>query len=514
MKHYFITGMKRQKTIIGKLRHIGILSILILGLIMPASAQRSRRGAQTKKPSTVKTKEGQVAPLSQEQLEARNKELVKQILDLQYERDFYKKKIADWTEAQRLATEEEKKTPAAAAPQPVQPVIIPYPYGGLQPPVVQPEMPKFRLSLADSLLRAARATARQGNYEEASRLFAQMVKQSGCHDEHYCEYGKFLYSMGAYQQALPVFNLVVNDDSLIAIASYYKSRIYQENGANKLAEVEMLRSKILGRSYKGYEVALGYQLLSQGQIDSAEHIFTGLLKQASGLEAEIYAGLAEIAYQKNDRVVEIAALQKSLSYNPGDLRNNFDIGVALLESGEYQSGLIFLQRAGNYRQSDIDVHFYLGQAFYHLQQWDKAIAEFQQSTTDKQKENEQRLWLAKTYYIKSLMAKSAGNFYDATNYFRKAREAHPDANSWMQAALSDLAQMFENERNFNQALDAYTQRLRLNPNDGTTLLRLGELYYRIGDLTEARNIFLNAMSVKQSAAQAEAWLRQIETYNP
>lgn len=512
MKHYLITGMKRQ-IIITKLGCIGILSALILGLMAPAFAQRSRRGAPTKKPSTVKTKEGQVAPLSLEQLEARNKELVKQILDLQYERDFYKKKIADWTEAQRLATEEEKKTPAAA-PQPVQPVIIPYPYGGLQPPAVQPETPKFRLTPADSLLRAARAIARQGNYEEASRLFAQMVKQSDCHDEHYCEYGKFLYSMGAYQQALPVFNLVVNDDSLIAIASFYKSRIYQENDANKLAEVEMLRSKILGRSFRGYEVALGYQLLSQGQIDSAEHIFTGLLKQVSGLEAEIYAGLAEIAYQKNDRAAEIAALQKSLSYNPGDVRNNFDLGVALLESGEYQSGLAFLQRAGNYRQSDIDVHFYLGQAFYHLQQWDKAIAEFQQSATDKQKENEQRLWLAKTYYIKSLMAKSAGNFYDATNYFRKAREAHPDANSWMQAALSDLALMFENEKNFNQALDAYTQRLRLNPNDGNTLLRLGELYYRIGDLTEARNIFLNAMSVKQSAAQAEAWLRQIETYNP
>jgi len=499
-------------------KHLGMILIvaIIPGMVTPALAQRSRRTATVKKQTVSPTTMPGTTTANIEQLEARNRELLKQILDLQYERDFYRKKLSEWTEAQRLALEEEKKKATETPPaQPAQPLVIPYPLTGWQAPV-QPAQEPVRplLTPADSLLKLARAASRQGQYLTAHDLFKQMVSQPGCSDQHYLAYGRFLYHLADYTAALPILNQVTANDSLSALAAYYKARIYQEQGATQLANLEMIRSKVLAPAFHGYLVALAYQLLSQGSSDSAEQLFNHLLQKPTGLEAEIYTGLAELAYRRQDRPREINYLQLSLGYESGDMRNIFDLGVALLEQGDYQSALALLQSIGKYPQPHINLHFYLGQAYYHKQQWSQALAEFQQISIERWGREERDFWLAKTYYLLSLKAKAQGDFRDATDYFRKAREAHPEATNWMQAALNDLAQIFENERQYNRALEAYVQGLRLIPQDGATLLRLGELYYKIGDIQEARRTFERVLRYPTFAAQAENWLQQIDTLIP
>lgn len=493
-----------------------LIAAILIGMMIPAYAQRSRRTATVKKPPVTKPKEPAPVTASIEQLEARNKELLKQILDLQYERDFYRKKLSEWTEAQRLALEEEKKKPTETPPaQPTQPLVIPYPLTGWQAPAPPAqESLKPLPTPADSLLQLARSASRQGKYQTARDLFNQMMHQPGCCDQHYLAFGKFLYYLADYAGALPVLNQVTTNDSLSAIAAFYKARIYQEQGAIQLASLEMIRSKVLDPAFQGYPVAFAYQLLSQGAADSAEQLFNQMLQKPTGLEAEIYAGLAEIAYQRQDRSREINYLQLSLGYEPGDMRNIFDLGVTLIEKGDYQSGLVLLQSIGKYPQHNINLHFYLGQAYYHTQQWQQALHEFQQISVERWDQQERAFWLAKTYYILSLSAKAQGDFRNATDYFRKARESYPEATHWMQAALSDLALIFENERQYNRALEAYVQQLRLTPQDGATLLRLGELYFKIGDILEARRTFASVLRYPAFAAQAENWLKQIDTLTP
>jgi len=484
--------------------------------VNPVYAQRSRRtsAAPTIKSGTASKTKGVATTQTTAELEARNKELIKQILDLQYERDFYKKKIAEWTESQR-ALPGEPRPEQKAETEPKTPLYVPVPMGGYQPFGGRPlynyptELP------ADSLLNIMRINLGRGDYDTALKAGQQLVGTPGCSDQHYFEYGSLLYKLGNYSQALDILSFVNRDDSLIAIAAYYKGRIYQEQNSRKVAEVEFQRSQVLGCNLPSQFVARGYQYLIDKQPDSAAIVFRkALISQNRALKAEIYAGLAEVNFLQGNRPEEIKQLQQSLVYDPVYVLNNFNLGVALLEAGEYQSALVFLQRVEKYSLTDLNVHLYLGQTYYHLRQWDKAQAQFER--VDRQQWPEDTglfTWLPKTYYIKSLLAKAEGNFYDATNYFRKARDLNGDANSWMQAALSDLAEIYSENKNYNSALDFYSQKLRLDPNDSQTLVNLGVTYYQAGDLETARQLLLKALKYPAAAGQAENWLRQISLYS-
>jgi|GEM_PF-798153 len=513
----YLTPMRLFSTktgIIGLSLLLG-LDLSLASLSHPLFAQRSRRSAPatTKKPATTTTQTTK-APGSEQtlmQLEERNKELVKQILDLQYERDFYKKKITEWTEMQKVAPQEESAA-KSTAPAPQQPIYIPYPMGGFSPTAVseKPKDGKAPLSRADSLLNSALQSARRGRLADALNLFETLIKLAECQDRHFLEYGKLLYKLERFQPALAVLNNVVDEDSLIAVAAYYRGRIHQEHNAFKLAEIEFYRSQVLGRSFRGHQVARAYQFLIDNQPDSARQILEPLTKTTTGLEAEIYAALAEISYRSGDRQQEITYLQRSLVYDPLFQRLNADLGLALFEVGEYQSSLLFLKRLVPTGQEQFNLHYYLGQCYYQLRQWDVALAEFRQIDPRRWGNEGQTVWVPKIYFIKSLLAKSQSNFREATDFFRKAREVNPDAATWMEAALTDLAGIYENEKKFNSALDYYSQRLRLNPANPQTLLKLGEIYYLTGDFSEAKKVFIQALSDRTVADKAEAWLRQID----
>lgn len=506
---------------IGNKKYCLILTILILLETPlfdgnPVYGQRSRRTSPvtTRKPGPIfKTKE--TAPTqTANQLEERNKELVKQILDLQYERDFYKKKITEWTATQRVnpEPEPEQKVESEAKP-PQQPVYIPFPMGGYQAPLSGAALARPGISRADSLLNAARISQNRGYFDEALSQFSAMMNSSGCGDRHYLEFGKLLYKLGNFPRAVEILSYVSGDDSLVVLSAYYKGRIFQEQNLFKVAEIEFMRSRVLGHGFNGYLVARGYQFLIGNQPDSAAIIFRQALPITPELQAEIFAGLAEVSFLNGDRTQEINQLQQSLVHDPGYFITNFNLGVALLDAGEYQSALTFFKRVEKYSQADYNVNFYLGQTYYYLRQWDMALRSFLDIDPQKWPAEEIRadIWIPKIYYIKSLLAKAGGNYYEATNYFRKAREINPDANSWMQSALTDLAGIYESGKNYNSALDYYSQKLRLNPNDSQTLLKLGTVYYQAGDLSTARQVFLDASKNPATVDQAEIWLNTIDS---
>jgi len=479
-----------------------------------AYAQRSRRtpSTTTRKPGSLfKTKES-IPTQTVTELEERNKELVKQILDLQYERDFYKRKISEWTESQRAVPEtqpKEKAEPDAKAPP--SPMYIPIPSGDYRRTAydLPRELP------ADSLLNLVRLYLGRNNYDEALHECEKLIHATGCSDRHYLEYGGLMYKLENYPKALDILTNVSREDSLIAIAAFYKGRIYQKQNSRTIAEVEFQRSRVLGHHFDGYSVAQGYQFLIDQDLNSAEMAFRkALVNQSYILRAEIYAGLAEVSYLRGDHGQEIKYLQQSLVYDPLYLLNNFDLGLALYEAGEYQSALLFFKRIAKYSKVEDNLHLYLGQTYYYLCQWDAALTQFQ--GIDQQNFSEDSLliiWLPKTYYIKSLLAKSEGNYYEATNYFRKAREINAEAGRWMQEALTDLAGIYEDSKNYNSAIDYYSQMLRLDPHDGQTLLRLGITYYQLGDLVAAREMLKRASKHPAVVDQAERWLQQIDFYS-
>jgi len=160
--------------------HAAILIIFTLNLLVvtPLYAQRSRRSTIRRPATSAKTQPTQSIP-DLNQIEQRNQALLQQIMSLQKERNFYKKKITDWTQ-QQMQTAKKKPKEEKTTPQKQQ-GTFPMTPGYILP--ITPELleniigyrksseaietPRPIVVREDSLFEQAKRLATMGRYKDA-----------------------------------------------------------------------------------------------------------------------------------------------------------------------------------------------------------------------------------------------------------------------------------------------------------------------------------------------------------
>jgi len=498
------------------------LIVLQFFFTLPLSAQRVRRPATTPTVPKTGTKAVQT-PTDVTQIEQRNQALLQQIMSLQKERDFYKKKITEWTQEQAIAVrrqEVEQEQPE----EPKKPEIPGNVVGYFLP--ITPELLDSMLSYRKAVSREEPLRVEIGftdtldhnlqrlrttrQYQQAIELYEKLIRTRGVKDIHFLSYGKFLYLIGNYVKALEILSGVTGGNRELAVASYYKGRIYQRNGAGTIAQVEFYRSKHLQPDFPGAAVGNAFDLLERGQLDSAQNRFLEALSHPSGLEGEIYMGLAQIATRQLDQPKAIEYYQKSLVHEPELIQSSVELGIELYNAEDYQSSILFLQQVLDVWHEPNTLHLFIGKSYYFMKKWDQALASFQRISDTPAVSEVKSTWLAKVYYIKSLLAREQGDHQLALNYFRKAKEINPDAYQWMVESLDDLGRIHEKESDYNDALSYYSKMIRLDPTNLETVLKIGKFYYYIGDGEEARKYFTYALGNEQTAEQADWYLKQID----
>jgi len=504
--------------------HAAILIIFTLNLLViaPLYAQRSRRSTPRRPATSAKTQSTQSIP-ELNQIEQRNQALLQQIMSLQKERDFYKKKITDWT-LQQMQTAKKKPEEEKIETQKQQ-SAFPMPPGYILP--ITPELleniigyrkssepvktPQAIVVIEDSLFEQAKRLATMGRYKDAIDAYEKLIRSRAVKDIHFLNYGEYLYKIGNYPRALEMLSGVTGGNRELSAASYYKARIYQQTGANTVAEIDFYRSAYLRPDFAGAEVGKAFSLFYDNRLDSAEIRFQNLLKRSSGLESEIYFGLAQIAGRCDDQQKAIEYYQKSLVHDPQFVQSYVELGVALYKAGDYQSCKIFFQQVYDIYNDKNKLHLYIGKSDYFLKHWDSALSEFSKIDDTSGGAGLKKTWIPKLYYIKCLIARDRGDHRQAIDYFRKAKEWNPEAYDWMLASLEDLGRIYEKDTNYNDALSYYSRLVRMDPGDKQTVLKIGKFYYYLGDVNEARKYFSSALDNEATAKQADFWLRQIDS---
>ena len=497
-----------------------LLIAVVLVRVLSTSTKAQRRRPTTSTPA--RSSSTSAVPSDINQIEQKNLVLLQQIMNLQKERDFYKKKITAWTEQQmnsvgeKPETEDEQKedkpsynTEALAAyylpiTSDILDTLISYRYKLQQSKTSAPEIIDD-----DSLFHYAQRLAIMGRYSDARKNFEQVIRSRKVKDVHFLEYGKFLYKTGDFQRALEILSGVTGGNRELSVASYYKGRIYQLTNANTVAEIDFYRSRYLQPEFPGANVAKGFAFYQQGQLDSARQIFQQLVQRPSELSGEIYYGLAKIYEAMNNHEKAVTYYQKSLVHDQLFVNSYVELAKALYENGDYQSCILFFQQVSDVYKDHIMLASYIAKSRYFLKQWNEALAEFQQIDNSAAGTKIKQDWVPKIYYIKCLLSRESGDHKGALDYFRKARELNPEAYSWMMASLDDLGKIHANDSNYNDALSYYSRLVRLNPADMETVLKIGKFYYYLGEINEARKYFTHALNNETTAKQADFWLRQI-----
>jgi len=499
-----------------------IFLLITVGLVQVLSISTK---AQRRRPTTstsARSSSTSAVPADMNQIEQKNQVLLQQIMNLQKERDFYKKKITSWTELQMNSAREKTKpedeqkvdkshynTRAMAAyylpiTSDILDTLISYRYKLRESKTPTPEIIDD-----DSLFNFAQRLAVMGRYGDARKNFEQLIRSRKVKDVHFLEYGKFLYKTGDFQRALEILSGVTGGNRELSVASYYKGRIYQITNANTVAEIDFYRSRYLQPEFPGADAAKGFAFYQHGQMDSAREIFQHLVQRPSELSGEIYYGLAKIYEAQNNHKKAVTYYQKSLVHDQLYVNSYVELAKALYETGDYQSCILFFQQVSDVYQDHTMLTSYIAKSRYFLKQWDEALAEFQQIDNSAAGTKIRLEWVPKIYYIKCLLARESGDHKGALDYFRKARELNPEAYNWMMASLDDLGKIHANDSNYNDALSYYSRLIRLNPADMETVLKIGKFYYYLGEINEARKYFTHALNSETTAKQADFWLRQI-----
>ena len=155
---------------------------------------------------------------------------------------------------------------------------------------------------------------------------------------------KDLYNKGEYQQAIPLFKKVINDNPKKADeASYF----------------------------------LGMCHLKLQNYPSSIQSFSEALKLRNDDYLQALRGRAEaqMALKKYD--LAEADLKKILEASPGDLDVEYQLGQAQYYNNNFSEAITHLKKVVDARPTDHDAHYFTGWVYYKLKQYDQTIRHFE-----------------------------------------------------------------------------------------------------------------------------------------
>jgi tetratricopeptide (TPR) repeat protein len=181
-------------------------------------------------------------------------------------------------------------------------------------------------------------------------------------------------------------------------------------------------------------------------------------------------------------------------------RVHLDLGIAYIESGQYNSALKELLEANKRTPSDPRIHYFLGITYYGKSLNDKAIEEFQTAVDLKSDYSE-------AYNYLGIICLNAGQWDNAIDFFSKAL-----ANIVYDTpalALYNMGWAYYKKGDYPMALSKYYEAVSREPN--TILLpmiekNMGLATFEQGRVDEAIQHFKNALKIIPEFMESQYWL--------
>lgn len=218
---------------------------------------------------------------------------------------------------------------------------------------------------------------------------------------------------------------------------------------------------------------------------------------------------------------------------PQDAQSHFDQGLAQYFKGEYQQAVLAFQKAVSIDKKYAAAYYNQGNAYYEMGNLDQAIASYDQAVsyfTDESDKADAYYNRARTYYDKGQLEKAIIEYGKAIDLFTDSTDqakaynnrglAYYEQRDYMQAVAdyiqgishasdnSILSILHRNRANalievnrLQDALSDCQKALEYEPENPHTYIRLGKVYYRLGEQEEAIASYQKAEQLLSSPAE-------------
>ncbi len=309
--------------------------------------------------------------------------------------------------------------------------------------------------------------------------------------------------------------------------TFYRQKDYQAAIGKYAQATEVAPNYALAHFSKGYAEH------SLGQYDSAITDFNESLKQGY-TPIEVFKIRWEAFYQKKNYDAALVDLQQILKINPSDPAFNFNVGKVYFAQGAHQNALDAYQKMSNLDQKNADVHYFMalsysalnkytqqkaectkaidkgtkykieclvfiGQALQTDKKYDEAAQVFEKIIIAKPNNREVFVNLAHIYRLLNQFDKAIattkgglltfpndGDFFTSLSLYYSLADQPQKAFNYAQAAVNvlpnkyagytNLCRAYNDLKQYNEAVLACNNALRLNPGDGESKFYLGRAF--------------------------------------
>lgn len=292
---------------------------------------------------------------------------------------------------------------------------------------------------------------------------------------------------------------------------HQQGRLYYDQG-NYVAAIEAFTQALeIDPSYDVAYIDRGNSYYALNNYAAALADYSAAIDQGTDDPAAYY-NRALINRQDGNYETAIADYQKAIDLDPEYGKAYYWLGVAYVAIDDYQAGVDAYTKAIDLDYDLVNSYYQRGSAYYLMEAYDAALTDYQQTIALNPDDADAYLWMGEIYYKRQQYALAQESFQRHVEVadiaddlaVQRLEEITPLLNEPNLTADDYFNQGLDafNTGDYQQAIEAYTNALRLDPNDAASYNNRGTTYFRLGQYEQAREDYAAAITVNDEYALA------------
>ena len=195
-------------------------------------------------------------------------------------------------------------------------------------------------------------------------------------------------------------------------------------------------------------------------------------------------------------------------------KNEFDRGMALFNSGEYQKAIPHFQKASEMDPDFADAYLYLGRSYLNMGKWVEAISPLRTAlrlSPDTTRKDFVAI-LVDALFGAATSEFKRGNFQRSIGYFKEVLELQPSSSRAKNELFSTLIAFggdLLSKGNATDAIGEFREAIKLSPDEASGYLWLAKAFLKNGDFLNAIQAAKDALRIDPTNDGAQALFKEL-----
>lgn len=293
---------------------------------------------------------------------------------------------------------------------------------------------------------------------------------------------------------------------------HQQGRLYYDQG-NYVAAIEAFTQALeIDPSYNVAYIDRGNSYYALNNYAAALADYTAAIDQGT-TDAAAHYNRALIYRQDEDYDKAIPDYLKAIELDPSYGKAYYWLGVSYVAIDDYQAGVDAYTKAIDLDYDLVNSYYLRGSAYYLMENYDAALTDYQQTIALDPNDADAYLWMGEIYYTRQQYALAQESFQrhvDVADIPEDLAVQRLDEITTLLLSQPDLTadDYFNqgmdafNAGDYQGAIEAYTQAIRLDPNDAASFNNRGTAYFNLRQYEQARTDYAAAIAINNEYALA------------